>query len=418
MSRQSYCAPIVIVGASLSGVQAAETLRAEGYSGEIVMLSEENAQPYDRPPLSKEVLCEPDLPGSIPLRERSFYNEQHIELRLGRAVTAIDILNKQVSISDGSRLVYDKLLLTTGSRVRQIDRFPYGADHVHYLRTIDDALKLRREMAGLGDKGHMLIVGAGIIGLEVAAAAIKLQLKVTVVEVGLRPLARAASPYLAEFLTKAHIDRGVDIQCDSEIVEANAVSDGFDVVLSSGGRLHANIVVVGVGVVPNLELAKTAGIETSSLGIRVDGRGRSSVEDVFAAGEVAFHFNGHYGVHRRDETWQHAASHGSHVARCMLGVTDVYDEPMSYWTDQYEYSVQVFGNPLGDRDVVRGEPQRGSFTVFHMDGQSICGVTAVNAAKQMRKCKPLVMTSASIPDDVLRNLELDPSLYRCPENQS
>lgn len=416
MNQQHDRAPIVIVGASLAGVQAAETLRSEGYAGDLVMLSEEMVPPYDRPPLSKEVLRCSDLPGNLPLRQQAFYEEHRIDLRLGAAATAIDTANKRVTLADGSHLIYEKLLLTTGSRVRQVERFPYGSARVHYLRTLKDALSLRQDMARLSGVGHVLIVGAGIIGLEVAAVATELELKVTVVELGERPLARAASPYLATFLTDAHIAHGVDIRCGVQIVEANLAPDGYDVFLSSGDSLHVDMVVIGVGVVPNIELAQAAGMETSAQGIHVDGQGRSSAVDVFAAGEVAFHFNAHYGTHRRDETWQHAASHGSHVGRCMLGANDIYEEPMSYWTDQYDYSVQVFGNPQGVRDVVRGDAQSGSFTVFHMDEHGICGLTAINAAREIRKCKSLVLAKAPIPDDVLQNVELDPSRYVCQES--
>lgn len=407
MNLQHDNPAIVIVGASLAGVSAAETLRAEGWKGEIVLLSQEKAMPYDRPPLSKEALREAVPLEKLLLRDRDFYDAQRIDLRLGTAATAIDTAKKQVALSDGSSLAYQKLLLATGSRVRQVERFPYGAAQVHYLRELDDALKLRQEMMRVADKGHVLVVGAGIIGLEVAAIAAEMNLKATVVEVGARPLARAASSTLAAFLSDAHARHGVDIRCGVQIIEAKPVADGYEVRLSDETCLHADLVVVGAGVVPNSELARSAGIDTAPEGIRVDGQGRTSAADVYAAGEVAFHYNELHGAHRREETWQHAISHGGHVARCMLGADDAYAEPMSYWTDQYDYSVLVFGSPLGVRDVVRGDVRSGGFIVFHMDEDGICGLTAVNAARDMRKCKPLVLAHASVPDEVIRNLEED-----------
>ncbi len=417
MNQHHENSPIVIVGASLAGVNAAETLREQGYEGELILLSQEKAAPYDRPPLSKEVLSDSAPLEKLSLRGRDFYDEQRIDLRLGVAAVAIDTAGKQLTLSDGSRLAYGKLLLATGSRVRQIERFSYGDARVHYLRDLDDALRLREEMAGLAGEGRMLVVGAGIIGLEVAAAAARMDLKVTVIELGVRPLARAASPALAGFLAQAHARHGVDIRCGVRIAEAQAVADGYEVHLSDGTRLHADLVVVGAGVVPNSELARDAGIETAPEGILVDGRGRTSVADVYAAGEVAFHYNELHGAQRREETWQHAVSHGNHVARCMLGANEDYAEPMSYWTDQYDYSVLVFGNPLGARDVIRGEAGSGRFIVFHLDESGgLCGLTAVNSARDMRKCKPLVMAHACVPDHVLQDTEIDLGRYAAAAN--
>lgn len=407
VNQQHDNSPIVIVGAGLTGISAAEALRAEGWKGEIVLLSQEKAMPYDRPPLSKEALREAVPPEKLLLRDRDFYDEQRIDLRLGVAADAIDVARKQVALSDGSSLAYQKLLLATGSRVRQVERFPHGAARVHYLRELDDSSRLRQEMAHVA--GHVLVVGAGIIGLEVAAVAVQRGLKVTVIELGARPLARAASPALADFLSDAHARHGVDIRCGVRIIEANPAADGYEVRLSDETCLHADLVVVGAGVVPNSELARSAGIDTAPEGVRVDGRGRTNIADVYAAGEVAFHYNELHGAYRREETWQHAISHGGHVARCMLGADDEYAEPMSYWTDQYDYSVLVFGSPMGVRDVVRGDARSGSFIVFHVDEDGICGLTAVNAARELRKYKPLVSAHASVPDEVIRNVEEDPS---------
>src|SRR5690606_37033100 len=267
---------------------------------------------------------------------------------------AIDADNKQVILADGSRLAYQQLLLATGSRVREFDLFPYGSPHVHYLRTLSDALQLRQDIERVTEQeGHLLVIGAGMIGLAVAAVAATKDLKGTVVEVAERPLARAASPALAAFLSEEHERHGVDIRCSVQVLAAQRTNDQYSVHLSDGTQLHADLVLGGIGGLPTTELAQTDHVVASPQGIVVDGHARSNVPDIYAAGEVAFHFNAYYDAQRREETWQHAVSHGSHVAQCMLGGTNTYAQPMSYWTDQYDYSVQVFGAPHGLQDVTR-----------------------------------------------------------------
>lgn len=411
MEAQQQNSPYVIVGGGLAGVSAAEALRTAGYEGEIVLLSQESELPYDRPPLSKEVLRAEELPRNLPLRSADFYAQHKIDVRLNARVAHIDTTGKTLKLADGSAIVYAKLLLATGSRTRVLPTLPLGTPHVHYLRNLDEALALRKDMLRVKDKGRMLVIGAGIIGLEVAAVATEFGLKVTVVEAGPRPLGRSASEFLSAFLAQAHLDHGVDIQCGVQVASMQDNGQGFAVKLSNGQQFDADLVVVGIGVVPNVELAKESGIEAAPEGIIVDGRGQTSAVDVYAAGEVAFHYNARESIHRREETWQHAADHGAHVGQAMTGGQELYAGILAYWTDQYDYSIQVFGNPVSARDVVRGDPSAGTFTIFHMDGPAISGVTAVNSARELRKIKPLVLAHAIVPDDVIRNSDIDPSKH-------
>lgn len=404
--------PIVIIGGGVAGVSAAEALRDGKYEGRIVLLSDEAAAPYDRPPLSKDVLRTDELPASVWLRDEAFYRANGIELVLGAHAISIDASGHSVVLSDGRRIEYDQLLLATGSRARVLDMFPPGAAHVHYLRTLADAQALRREMVKLGGAGHLLVVGAGIIGLEVSAAARAAGFRVSVIEPGARPLGRAASPILSAFLARAHENHGVDIRCAIHLSRVEARDGRYRVMLSDDSTLDVDLVLVGIGAVPNMELARDAGIETRPEGILVDGQGRTSAPDIYAAGEVAFHFNERTGGHRREETWQHAADHGAHVAQCMIGIcTHAYAAMMSYWTDQYDYSVLVFGNPHGTSEVVRGDCATGSFSIFHLKQSAICGVTTVNAAREMRKSRPLVMKGAVVPGDVIADPAADPYQY-------
>ncbi|CAG9243261.1 3-phenylpropionate/trans-cinnamate dioxygenase ferredoxin reductase subunit/p-cumate 2,3-dioxygenase ferredoxin reductase subunit [Paraburkholderia unamae] len=404
-------APYVIVGGGIAGISAAEALRDCGFEGRVVLINEESSAPYDRPPLSKDVLRSSTLPQNIWLRNEAFYSSGGIELRNGAGVVEIDPLEKAVKLSDGSVIGYAKLLLATGSRARELAMLPMGSPRVHYLRTLNDAQAFRRDLNRLDGDGHLLVVGAGVIGLEVAAIARELGLRVTVVEAGARALARSASPLLAAFLTRAHAERGVDIRCAVSLQSAEYLGDGYDVNLSDDTEFHADVVLVAIGIVPNADLARSAGAEVVAEGIRTDGLGRTSVRDIYAAGEVAFHYNQRHQAFRREETWQHAADHGAHVARCMAGHEEQYASTMAYWTDQYEFSVQVFGNPHGTSEVIRGDSGSDTFSIFHLDQSAICGVTAVNAARELRKSKPLVLKGAVVPGHVISDPSADP--YSC-----
>lgn len=402
---------VVIVGAGIAGVSAAQALRENGFKGQIILLSRENRMPYDRPPLSKDALHTSTLPTTFLLRDEAFYKTNQIDLRLGAEATAIDAAAHFVTLSDGTELPYSTLLLATGSRPRTLPLFPYGASFIHYLRTSSDAQRLRQDMQSLPKGASMVIVGAGIIGLEVAASATAQGFHVTIIEAGERPLGRSGSPLLANFLAAEHTKHGVDIRCKTHIIDVEKGESGYSLTLSDKSFLPADLIVVGIGVCPEHELGSLAGIEVAASGISVDAQGRTSIKDIYAAGEVAFHHNVHYGTQRRDETWQHAASHGEHVAKAILGVPDDYSSPGSYWTDQYTFNIQVVGNPLGTSEVVRGNPSDGAFVIFHLIGSVICGITAVNATRELRKLRRLVRNSSAVPPHILEDTTIDPTHY-------
>lgn len=403
--------PIIVVGAGVAGISAIDALRENGFEGRIVLLSKESTPPYDRPPLSKEVLSSDTLPSNVWLRNDAFYAANGVELRLGVSAVSIDPCSNTVTLSDGTQLAYDKLLLTTGSRARTMPLLPAEKPHVHYLRTLDDARRLRHDMATLAEGAKAAIVGAGIIGLEVAAAASALGLQVTVIEAGDRPLARSASPSLAAFLARAHAEHGVDIRCGVQITNIGERDSSYILSLSDGSEIAANLIVVGIGVLPNAEVAVSAGLDVAPEGVSVDAQGRTSVKNIYAAGEVAFHRNEHHGAQRRDETWQHAANHGAHVARCMLGLSDAYAEISAYWTDQYGYNIQVVGDPHDTHDVIRGNIASGSFLIFHLRDSLVVGISAINAARELRRSRHLVMASASVPEMVLSDITADLTKY-------
>lgn len=401
--------PILIIGAGISAVYAAESARKAGFDDRIILCGEEREFPYDRPPLSKKVLLEEGESARIELRDTAFYEEWDIELRLGNAAEHIDRHTQQVTFADGTTLGYGTLLLATGSSLRTLPLLPPETAGVFYLRRISDAIALRNALSRIR---KLVVVGAGVIGLEVASVANALGIDVTVLEAGARPMARATCPAVCDFVVSQHRRRGVDIRTGITIVGTAASGLGHRLRLSDGTSLDADAVVVGIGVVPNISIAHCAGLEVCAAGIFVDGQGRTSDERIYASGEVAFHYNARIGLAERQENWHHAVAHGEHVGRAIVCGGADYEEISGYWSDQYDFSVQSFGIPAGERDIVRGDPGTGSFVVFHMQDGVVRGVTSVNAPREMRAGKAFVRAAAKVPDAVLLDLDIDLTKWR------
>lgn len=396
--------PIVIIGAGIAAVYAAESARKAGFDGRIILCGDEGEAPYDRPPLSKKVLQETGEADRISLRDSAFYDAHDIDLRLGNAAQRIDREARQVTFSDGTSLGYGTLVLATGSSLRTLAQLPPEMPRVFYLRRISDAVALRDALPNLR---KLVVVGAGVIGLEVAAVANGMGIEVTVLEAGPRPMARATCAEVCEFVVKQHEQRGVRIRTGISIMEVTELPSGYRLGLSGGESIDADAVIVGIGVVPNVSLASSAGLETCASGICVDGQGRTSDEHIYAAGEVAFHFNARMGRAERQENWHHAVAHGEHVGRSIVCGGPDYEEISGYWSDQYDFSLQSFGVSIGERNIVRGDPTAGRFIVFHMEGDVVAGVSSVGAPREMRVGKALVRSAASVPVAVLQDSSID-----------
>ena len=386
---------IVIVGAGIAGVRAALTLREAGFEGHIKLLSDEANAPYDRPPLSKAVLIDPEGEKNIGLDPDAQLAAKGVELMTSARCVSIDREGRAIHLDSGAIIPYQRLILATGSSVRQLDIFPYGAPRVHYLRYLQDALNLR-EAVRLPCR--LAIVGAGVIGLEVAASLVSQGHKVTVVDPADRVMGRSASEPLGQYLTRRHLAEGVDLRLSASITSVSQENDELRLTLADGGELFVDHVIVGVGVMPNYELAQACGLEVQSSGIVVDERGCSSDPAIYAAGEVAFYMNADLGRHDRQETWAHAVAHGEHVARAIMGVDDAYRERASYWTDQYDINVQVLGEPIGEQNIVRGDLDGSGGLIFHLRGQKITGVTAVNAVRQLRAARKILGATVTEPN--------------------
>ncbi|MGH7091503.1 MAG: NAD(P)/FAD-dependent oxidoreductase, partial [Stellaceae bacterium] len=354
---------IVIAGAGHAGGRAAEALRAAGHKGRIPVIGSERHPPYERPPLSKEVLA-----GAMPvektyIRPAAWYAEQEIELKLGTKVEAIERGDQRLRLSDGTRLSYDALIVTTGARAR-ILRIPGGqAPRVLYLRDIEESLALRET---LKPGVRLAVIGAGFIGLEVAATAKKRGAEVTVLELAPHVLARVAPLEIAEYVADLHRRNGVVVHTGISVTAIEDLGGELRIVTAEGEHAAADYAAIGIGAQPNIELAETAGLAVED-GIKVDEFGRSSDPQIFAAGDVTRHWNPLVGRAIRLEAWQNAQNQAIAVAKIMAGGTEPFSEVPWFWTDQYDMNLQMAGAPAGwDELVWRGEPVERGFTVFHL----------------------------------------------------
>jgi 3-phenylpropionate/trans-cinnamate dioxygenase ferredoxin reductase subunit len=358
---------VVIVGASVCGSHAAETLRDEGWDGEIVLVGAEPHLPYDRPPLSKSYLQA--APGEAPddptFNPESFYADKRIELELGRPVTAVDPGARTVTLSGGRALRYDRLLLATGSRVRRL-AVP-GADlpGVFYLRTLDDARRLRE---AIGAARRVVVVGAGFIGSEVAASCRSRGLEVTVLEAMPAPLSRALGEEVGGHLAALHRGHGCDLRLGTAVAAFQGAGRVEEVVTAAGERVGADLVLVGVGVDAETGYLAGSGIAVDN-GVVVDARGRTNAPGVHAAGDCANWPHRPTGRRLRVEHWDHAWNHGEAAVRDLLGRGADYDPVLYFWSDQYDIEIQYLGHAARwDRIVLRGKPAEFNFAAFYLDG--------------------------------------------------
>ena len=381
---------VVVVGGGQAGGQAVDSLRRDGFDGEVFLVTEERQPPYQRPPLSKDYLAGRYGLDRVLLRPESFYAEHSIELVTGAKAASIDPGAHRIELADGGALAYDRLLLATGSRVRRLDGMP-GADleGVFYLRTVGDSDRIRAAMDGAE---RVAVVGGGYIGLEVASVAVEAGLAVTVVEALPRLLSRVATAELAAFYADLHRGRGVDLRLGAVVTRFHGDGAGAvrSVALADGSEVPADLVVGGIGIEPVTDLARAAGIECDN-GIAVDAGCRTSAPDVFAAGDCTSHPNAFFGRRVRLESVPNAMEQGRVAAAAMLGEDRVYESEPWFWSDQHGVRLQMAGLSEGaDRTITRGEPGGGSFITFHLRDGVLIGADAVDSVREFIFCRRLV----------------------------
>ncbi|KWK79295.1 pyridine nucleotide-disulfide oxidoreductase [Burkholderia ubonensis] len=387
--------PVVIVGAGHAARRTAEALRARDPDVRIVMIGAERELPYDRPALSKDALLSDGGEARAFVRDAAWYDAQRIALRLGTRVDAIERDAQRVRLDDGATLPYRRLVLATGSRVRRFGGPVDAGVPLHYVRTVADARALR---AALAPGKHVAVLGGGFIGLEVAAAARQLGCAVTVIDPAARLLQRALPDVVGAFAQRMHDGRGVEFRLSALPRAIRRGAAGGAVVETDGGDVTADIVVVGIGVVPNVELAQAAGLDVDN-GVRVDAGCRTSDPEIFAAGEVTMHFNPLLGRHVRIESWQVAENQPAVAAANALGADEAYAELPWLWSDQYDCNLQMLGLFGGERTtVVRGDPSKGAFSVFGLgDDGRLVAAAAVNAGRDIGACRRMIAAGA-VPD--------------------
>jgi len=397
----------LIIGASHAGAQAAVSLRQAGYEGRITLLGEETIPPYHRPPLSKDYLSGNKVESEILLRPAESYAEANIDLRLGVRAGAIDRKAKTVQTIDGDHIAYDHLVLATGARIRHLPIPGADSDHVHYLRDTKDVDAIR---ARVEPGKRAVIIGGGYIGLETAASLRKRGMDVTLLEAQPRILQRVTSEQMSDFYRRVHSEEGVEIIEDCMASKIDATGDQLTVTTSCGGRYDAHLVVIGIGVIPNTELAEFAGLEIGD-GIKVNAYCQTSDSTIYAIGDVSHHYNPLYERHVRLESVPNATEQAKVVAAHIVGTPKLYSALPWFWSDQFDLKLQIAGLSDGfDEVLVRGDPDGSrSFAAYYFKGQRLLAVDAVNAPRDfmvakmaLSKGKTLDKAKLSGPDSDLK----------------
>ncbi|WP_040492647.1 NAD(P)/FAD-dependent oxidoreductase [Ilumatobacter nonamiensis] len=391
---------VVVVGASLAGLRAAETLRTEGFDGEVIVVGAEVHRPYDRPPLSKKLLAGEWEPERIHLRQPDSFDDLDVEWRLGVVAAGLEADSGVLHLTDGTDVEFDGCIIATGASCRRLPDQGRHA-HVHELRTLDDSLRLRAELAE--GNHHVVVIGAGFIGLEVAATAKQLGNEVTVLEGAPAPLIRGLGAEMGTAIGAMHVARGVDVRCDVDVERL----DEAGVLLSDGELVESDVVVVGIGVVPNTAWLDGSGLEIRDGVVcdetlnarRADGELRPGV---YAAGDVLRWPNALFGEEMRVEHWTNAAEQGAAAAKNLLAVSRG-EEPVPYapvpffWSDQFDVRVQFLGRASADDEVVvaTGAVEDDKFLALYRNGDRLHGALGVNAPRWVMKMRGTLAAGAS-----------------------
>jgi 3-phenylpropionate/trans-cinnamate dioxygenase ferredoxin reductase subunit len=387
---------ILIVGAGQAAAQAIDTLRRKGFKGALTLVGAEPHLPYQRPPLSKKYLSGALEQDRLLIRPAHFYAEHGVETRLGRRAESIDRERRSVRLDDGSAVSYDLLLLATGSKPRRMVTPGANLAGVHYLRNVADVERIRPDLV---PGKRMVVIGGGYIGLEVAATAREIGLDVTVLEMADRVMNRVTCEQVSAFYQAEHAKHGVRIVCNARVEALHGTGHGSDgrvraVACADGSEHPADIVIVGIGVFPEDQLARDAGLDCEN-GIVVDQHCRTSDPNIFAAGDCTSHPSIHYGRHLRLESVDNAFEQGASAALNMLGVATPHDKVPWFWSDQFDLKMIIVGVSTGfDAAVMRGSPAARAFSACYLFRGELIAVDTVNNPKDQMAARKLVAARA------------------------
>jgi len=394
MSRPTY----VTVGAGQAAAAAARTLRRKGFDGRIVLVGDEPHLPYQRPPLSKEFLGGSESDDSLWLLPERWRADNEVEILTGVAVTRVDPATRTVECDGRAPLRADAVLFATGGSPRRLAVPGPRPDLVHYLRTLDDA----RRLAPLLVPGRRLaVIGAGFIGLEIAATATAAGVEVTVLEAAPVPLAGAIGPQMGAVVTALHRERGVDVRAGAAVESVRTTDAGVVIeIAGTAAPLEADAVLIGIGITPNVAAATASGLRVDD-GIVVDALGCTSVPGVYAAGDVARRYSARAGAHVRVEHFDNAGRQGAAVAGAMLGLCAASDEPHWFWSDQFDHNIQLLGSVRGT-PVLRGDRDGRDFTAFFFDGPLLCGAFTIDRGEDISAAREMLgrpVDAAALADE-------------------
>lgn len=376
MTRPTY----VTIGAGQTAAVAARNLRRRGFDGRIVLVGDEPYAPYQRPPLSKEFLAGAETDDSLQILRPSWIADNDVEIITGTTVTRVDTASGALEFDSGASLVADAVLFATGGSPRTLPVPGPRPDLVHYLRTLDDAKRL----APLLTPGRRLaIIGAGFIGLEIAATATTAGVTVTVLETAQVPLARVIGADMGALMTQLHRDNGVDVRTGTAVASVRTTADAVLI-----GAEEFDAVVIGIGITPNVAAAVASGLAVDD-GIVVDAVGRTAVPNIYAAGDVARRYSPRAGRHIRVEHFDNASRQGVAVANAMLGFDAISDDPHWFWSDQFDRNLQFVGTATGE-PTIRGDRDGMDFTGFYFDGGVLCGAFTVDRGEDISAARELL----------------------------
>lgn len=378
---------VVIIGAGHAAGQVAASLRQDGHEGPIIMLGDEPVIPYQRPPLSKQYLSGEQGIERVYLRPQKFYDDKKIDVRTGVSVDRIDRAAKSVHTTAGDTIAYDQLIIATGSRARKLSIEGSTLGGIHYLRSVADVDAIRSEMAP-GKK--LVIVGGGYIGLEVASVAVAAGLEVHVIEMEARILQRVTTPDMSAYYHQLHTSRGVHIHTSIGVKGFTGSGGRVSAVLAGDQSFPADLVIVGIGIIPNIEIARDAGI-TCDNGIVVDEHCRTSDPDIYAIGDCTNHPNPLLGRRLRLESVPNAMEQARVASANIRGDAKTYSAIPWFWSDQYELKLQMVGfSADGNQQVLRGDKAANQFAVFYLKDGVVVAADTVNSPKEFMLCKQMI----------------------------